>query len=74
MAGGHFFLVCTNQWGDEGQTEYLLPHYSPPRAPQQYPFDFSTAEKPHESYNGLNVRLRSVEARRCCRPMPRPAK
>lgn len=24
----------------------------------QYPFDFSNAEKPYESYNGLNVRLR----------------
>jgi vacuolar protein sorting-associated protein 26 len=24
----------------------------------QYPFDFSSAEKPYESYNGLNVRLR----------------
>lgn len=24
----------------------------------QYPFDFSSAEKSHESYNGLNVRLR----------------
>jgi vacuolar protein sorting-associated protein 26 len=24
----------------------------------QYPFDFSTIEKPHESYNGLNVQLR----------------
>lgn len=25
---------------------------------QTYPFDFSATEKPHESYHGLNVRLR----------------
>jgi vacuolar protein sorting-associated protein 26 len=28
------------------------------RRPPRYPFDFSNAEKPYESYNGLNVRLR----------------
>lgn len=27
-------------------------------ADKRYPFDFSTVEKPYESYNGLNVRLR----------------
>lgn len=29
---------------------------SPPR--QQYRFDFNLAEKPYESYSGLNVRVR----------------
>ena len=30
----------------------------PAAPPRRYPFDFSNAEKPYESYNGLNVRLR----------------
>ena len=30
----------------------------PGAPPRRYPFDFSNAEKPYESYNGLNVRLR----------------
>ena len=38
----------------------VLVSYAPlrDRRPPRYPFDFSNAEKPYESYNGLNVRLR----------------